>query len=356
MKISTTEGMTKIVTEHLENDIVVFSLTNQKGFSVKILNYGAAITGVDVPDRHGKIEDVVLGHHNLMNFVGGRFYLGATIGRYANRIAGGRFSLDGKEYQLSKNNNGNLLHGGVKGFDKKIWKAAVVQGTENPSLELTLISPDGEEGFPGNLETKVIYTVTNDDELKIEYKAFTDKPTIINLTNHTYFNLTGSPANSILDHVLMINADKFTPTDSQSIPTGEIADVENTPMDFRKPFRIGDRIEENYKQLEFAKGYDHNWVLNNFNGSVRKAAALYDPSTGRCMEVLTDQPGLQFYSGNYLDGKLQGKNGICYQARSGLCLECQHYPNSPNEKKFPSVILRPGQEYTQTTIYKFSVV
>ncbi len=353
--LSTTVGKSRILTEHFNNNLDSYVLKNRKGMSATIINYGAAIANLEVPDRDGKTADVILGHDNLPDFVGGRFYLGATIGRYANRIAGGRFSLDGKEFQVTANRTGNLLHGGSIGFDKKFWDVKIIESAEEPTLELSLISPDGEEGFPGTMEVKVIYTLTDNNELKLEYEATTDKTTVINLTNHSYFNLTGSPANMILDHILMINADKFTPTDSQSIPTGEIQNASGTPLDFRKPSKIGERIGNDYKQLKFARGYDHNWVLNNYDGKVRRAATLYDTSTGRFMELLTDQPGLQFYSGNYLDGTLKSKSGHCYQSRSGLCLECQHFPNSPNEKKFPSVMLLPEQVYRQITIYKFSV-
>lgn len=343
-----------IKTEQLNNNLKSFSLKNTKGMSVTILNYGAAIAGIEVPDRYGKIADVVLGHDNLLDFVGGRFYFGATVGRYANRIAKGQFCLEGKNYQLSVNRGSHFLHGGFAGFDKKIWESKI-GGNVDPQLELFLTSPEGDEGFPGTMKIKVIYEVTENNELKVDYKAVTDKPTIINVTNHVYFNLTGSANNSILDHILRINADKFTPTDSTFIPTGILENLAGTPLDFRLPGRIGNRIEEKYEPLIIVGGYDHNYVLNDYNGKVRMAAELFEPNSGRHMELFTTEPGLQFYSGNYLDGKQKGKNGIYDSKRSALCLECQHFPNSPNVEDFPSVTLYPGDEYKQYTVYKFSV-
>ncbi len=345
----------KLEIQHSEKGVDSCKLANGKGISATFLNYGAAIARIEVPDRDGNIADVVLGHENPANYVGARFYLGATVGRFANRIAGGKFILDGKEYQVTTNSKGNLLHGGTVGFDKKFWKARVVEEKGDPAVEFILTSPDGDEGFPGTMEVKVMYTLTSKNELMIEYVATSDRPTVINLTNHGYFNLTGSGANSILNHVLYINADSFTPTDGASLPTGEIADVSGTPMDFRKFNVIGDRIGEEYEQLTQCKGYDKNWVLNNYTGDVREAATLYEPASGRVLEIFTDQPGLQFYSGNYLDGSLKGKGGAYYRERSGLCLECQHFPNSPNVEKFPSTALMPGDAYKQTTIYRFSI-
>lgn len=345
----------KIASEYHDNNLYSFELKNSKGMSVTILNYGATIAKIEVPDRNGIIADVTLGHDNFSNYIGGRYYFGATIGRFANRIFKGRFCLDGKEYQVAVNKAGNLLHGGFEGFDKKFWNSRFIEYKEGSALELTLISPDGEEGFPGTMEIKVIYSVSDNNELKIKYMAASDKATVINLTNHAYFNLTGFATTSILGHILKINADNFTPINDISIPTGKIENVASTPLDFRSLYKIGERIENNFDQLKFANGYDHNWVLNNFNGDVREAATLYEPISGRVMEVLTDQPGIQFYSGNFLDATFEGKNEVKYQQRAGLCLECQHFPNSPNEKNFPPVILRPGQVYKQTTIYKFSV-
>ncbi|MCL5021543.1 MAG: galactose mutarotase [Bacteroidetes bacterium] len=328
-------------------------MNNGKGMRVTIINYGATMARIEVPDRNGNVADVLLGHEKLSSYIGGRFFLGATVGRYANRIAGARFVLDGRECRVTPNRNGNLLHGGEKGFDKKYWKAEVFDEGPEPSLDLSLVSPDGDEGFPGRMEVKVTYSISSDNELRIHYVATTDKTTVINLTNHSYFNLTGSPANTILDHVLTINADRFTATDNQSIPTGEMKDVAGTPLDFRKPTAVDSRIDEDYEQLRNADGYDKNWVLNQYTGAVREVASLYEPTSGRRMKVLTDQPGLQVYSGNYLDGAVEGKKGVYLTRRSGLCLECQHFPNSPNESSFPSTVLRPGQTYNQTTIYGF---
>jgi aldose 1-epimerase len=344
-----------IVCQRLGNNLESYVLSNRQGMRVTILNYGATIAGIVVPDRNGTFADVTLGHDDLRNYVNGRYYFGATVGRFANRIAGGHFSLNGKEYHVTRNSKGNLLHGGTVGFDKKFWQARIAEDADGPTLELRLVSLDGDEGFPGTLEANVRYSVTENNELRIQYSAITGRPTVINLTNHGYFNLSGSAARSILDHELMIVADQFTPTDVQSIPTGTIEDVAGTPFDFRKQARIGDRIEDNHDQLKFAKGYDQNWVLNDYHGAVRKVATLYDPLTSRFMEVLTDQPGIQFYSGNYLDGLQRGKEGVPWRPRSGLCLECQHFPNSPNEQKFPSVVLNPGEVYSQTTIYRFSI-
>jgi aldose 1-epimerase len=345
----------EIITKQFDNNLKAFILKNENGMSTTIINFGAAIAGIEVPDRNGNIADITLGHDNLLNYIGGRYYLGATVGRYANRIAAGEFRIEGKKYNASINRGGNLLHGGFEGFDKKYWKTEIIDFAKGKSLGLTLISPDGDEGFPGTMEVKVVYTVTPKNELKIEYSATSDKPTVINLTNHCYFNFTGTAVNPILDHVLQINADRYTPYDEQFIPTGEIEKVEDLPLDFRNPFRIGERIDNNFGQLELAHGYDQNWVLNNFDGTVRLAATLFEKNSGRFMEVFTDQPGIQFYTGNYLDGSMIGKNGIEYIKRSGLCLECQHFPNSPNEPKFPSTLLIPSQVYKQTTIYKFSV-
>ncbi len=349
------EGKHEVTGGHITGLLESYTLSNGKGMAVTVINYGAAIAKIEVPDRDGKIDDVVLGHDDLAGYIGGRFYLGATVGRYANRIAGGRFVLNGKEYQVAKNKNGNMLHGGEVGFDKKFWQTRILEESEDPAVEMKLVSPDGDEGFPGTMEITTVYRLTADNELRIQYDAVTDKPTVINITNHSYFNLTGSAANPITGHLLTIDADAFTPTDAFSIPTGAVSEVGGTPLDFRKLTRIGDRIDENHPQLQNSKGYDKNFVLNNYDGSLRKAAAVFEPSTGRVMDVFTDQPGMQFYSGNYLDGTMKGKGGIIYGERSALCLECQHFPNSPNEKRFPSTVLEPGQHYKQTTVYGFSV-
>ncbi len=333
-------------------NIYSYTLTNNNGMSATIINYGATVVKLKVPDKDGKIEDVILGYDSLSSYVKGASFFGGIVGRFGNRIAKGKFTLDGKEYQLTINNGENSLHGGTIGFNKRVWEVKELNG---PSLQLTYVSPDGEEGYPGKLTLTVTYSLTDKNGLKIDYKAITDKPTILNPTNHCYFNLSGSPENTILDEMLMINADKFTPVDSTLIPTGQLEDVTNTPMDFRTPTEIGDRINDNFQQLKFAGGYDHNWVLNNYNGSVREAATLFDSTSGILLKVLTDQPGIQFYSGNFLNGKDRGKDGIFYKFRTGLCLECQHFPDSPNEKDFPSVVLKPGETYTQTTIYEFSI-
>jgi aldose 1-epimerase len=335
-------------------NIYSYTLTNNNGMSATIINYGATVVKLKVPDKNGKIEDVILGYDSLSSYVKGSSFFGGIVGRYGNRIAKGKFTLDGKEYQLTINDGENSLHGGTIGFNKRVWEVKEING-ENPALQLTYVSPDGEEGYPGTLTLTVTYSLTDNNGLKIDYKATTDKPTILNPTNHCYFNLSGSPNNTILNEMLMINADKFTPIDSTLIPTGQLEDVTNTPMDFRKPTEIGKRINDNFQQLKYAGGYDHNWVLNNYNGSVREAATLYDSTSGILLKVLTDQPGIQFYSGNFLNGKDRGKDGIYYKFRSGLCLECQHFPDSPNEKNFPSVVLKPGETYTQTTVYEFSV-
>jgi aldose 1-epimerase len=333
--------------------IYSYNLSNSKGMSATIINYGATVVKLEVPDRNGKIHDVILGYDSLSGYENGSSFFGGIVGRYGNRIAKGRFTLDGKEYQLSINDGVNHLHGGTVGFNKKLWHEKIIEGNI-PKLQLTYISPDGEEGYPGKVTLTVTYSLTDENGLEIDYKATTDKPTIINPTNHCYFNLSGSPENTILDEILMINADKYTPVDKTLIPTGKLENVANTPMDFTKPKVIGKDINAEFEQLKFAGGYDHNWVLNNFDGKVRKVASVFDSSSGRYMEVITDQPGIQFYSGNFLDGTTKGKEGIYYKHRTGMCLECQHYPDSPNEKNFPTVVLRPGEVYRQTTIYKFS--
>jgi aldose 1-epimerase len=336
-------------------EVYQFTLKNNSGMQAKIINYGAIVRSIIVPDRNGKFEDVTLGYDSLSGYVQDKSYQGAIVGRYGNRIGKGKFKLDGKEYQLALNDGENHLHGGNVGFHKVLWEAKVVSDTGEPSLALTYFSPDGEEGYPGNVTISVTYTLTNKNELRIDYYGTTDKPTILNPTHHSYFNLTGNPANTILDHQLIIEADAFTPVDKGLITTGEIKSVDKTPMDFRTPAAIGSRINDNFEQLIFGKGYDHNWVLRNFNGDVNKAVELYEPVSGRLMTIFTDQPGMQFYSGNFLDGSIKGKNGISYHYRTGLCLEAQYFPDSPNKPEFPSVTLRPEQKYKQTTIYHFSI-
>ncbi len=336
-------------------EVFQYTLKNAAGVEVKIINYGAIVTSIKVPDRDGKLADIVLGYDSLSGYLGDNAFLGAIVGRYGNRIGKGKFKIDGEEYQVTVNDGENHLHGGKVGFNKVLWDAKVVSSTAEPALALTYVSPDGEEGYPGTVTLTVTYTLTNKNELRIDYEGKTDKPTLLNPTHHSYFNLTGNPTETILNHELTIDADKFTPVDAGLIPTGELADVADTPFDFRKPQKIGLRINDQNEQLQFGHGYDHNWVLNNYDRTVHKEVELYEPLSGRLMEVSTDQPGMQFYSGNFLNGTIRGKNGVLYQHRTGLCLEAQCFPDSPNKSNFPSVILRPSQVYRQRTIYKFSV-
>lgn len=317
-------------------EVYLYTLTNGLGHEVSIITYGGAITALKVPDREGVFGDIVLGYETLDDYVRNPRYLGACIGRHANRIAEGRFSLNGVEYQLGRNNGANHLHGGFQGFDKRVWNATEAGNV----LRLSYVSKDGEESYPGNLEAFVDYSLSG-NELNIEYRASTDRDTIVNLTNHSYFNLAG--AGTILDHELTLNADSFTPVSSDLIPTGEIKSLAGTPMDFRNGRRIRSEVE-----------YDHNFVLNDWDGSLRLAARLSESTTGRTLEVLTTQPGIQFYNGNFLDGSLVGKRGIAYEKYAGLCLEPQHFPDAPNHPNFPSTILRPGEEYNQKTVIRFN--
>jgi aldose 1-epimerase len=334
-------------------NIDLYTLTNKNGMEVAITNFGGIVVRIRVADRHGKAEDVVLGYDSLDAYVSDKAYFGAIVGRYGNRIAQGKFTLDGAAHALARNNGENSLHGGIKGFNKAVWEAREVAAKNGPSVELTYTSKDGEEGYPGNLSVKVVYTLTERNELKIDYSATTDKNTVLNLTNHSYFNL--NPAGSdILQHMLMIEADRFTPVDAGLIPTGELKSVAGTPFDFRKETAIGARIEQDDEQLKLGKGYDHNFVLNKKGEGVELAARVVEPTSGRVLEVLTDQPGVQFYSGNFLDGTVRGKGGKVYQQRSAFCLETQHFPDSPNHPKFPTTELKPGEKYHSTTIYKFS--
>ena len=332
----------------------IYTLTNANGLEAQITNYAGIVVSLKVPDRNGKLKDVVLGYDNLEGYLKETPYFGAIIGRYGNRIAKGKFSLNGVEYTLAQNNGENHLHGGIKGFDKVVWQAKPLKHDDSVGLELVYLSKDGEEGYPGNLSVTVVYTLTNNNELKIDYSATTDKETVVNLTNHSYFNLANAGAGDILSHEMMINADKFTPVDKGLIPTGELRSVKDTPMDFTQPTAIGERIDQDDEQLINGLGYDHNWVLNNSDGSMALAARVYEPTTGRVLEVYTTEPGLQFYSGNFLDGSITGKEGTVYQKRHGFCLETQHFPDSPNKPGFPSTVLKPGDKYTTTTIYKFS--
>ncbi|MEJ7738178.1 MAG: aldose epimerase family protein [Chitinophagaceae bacterium] len=328
-----------------DKDVMEYSLTNSKGAIVKILNYGGIVTSVMVPDKSGNMGDVVLGFDSLGGYLEKSPFFGALVGRYANRIANAKFTLEGKTYTLAANNNGNSLHGGAKGFDKVLW--TVQDGSDNSHLKLTYDSKDGEEGYPGNLHAEVVYTLTSDNELKIDYTATTDKPTPVNLTNHTYFNLSAGKSPTVLDHVLMLNADKYTVVNAKLIPTGTHPPVSGTPMDFNSPKKIGKDI------ASVSGGYDHNYVLNKSGNVLSLAATLYDSASGRFMEMSTTEPGVQFYSGNFLDGTLKGKNGVVYGKHSGMCLEAQHFPDSPNQPAFPTTILKPGDTYRHTTIYKF---
>ncbi len=329
----------------------IYTLTNAHGVEARITNYGGIIVSLKVPDRTGALGDVVLGFDSLSTYIASNPYFGALVGRYGNRIANGRFMLDNVEYKLAQNNSVNHLHGGLKGFDKVVWNAE--EGEDGKSLKLTYVSMDMEEGYPGNLTTEVTYTLEDDDALKIDYKATTDKKTVINLTNHSYFNLTGDPSNTILDHVVMINADQFVPVNSTLIPTGELQSVKGTPFDFTSPKPVGQEIEADHEQIKVGLGYDHCWVLNG-NG-MKQAATVYEPNSGRFMEVRTTEPGVQFYTGNFLNGTLTGKKGTVYQRRSGFCFETEHFPDSPNQPDFPSVELNPGETYQTSTVYKFSV-
>jgi aldose 1-epimerase len=340
--------------------IHLYILTNQNGVEAGISNYGATLVSLHVPDRNGRFADVVLGYDCLHGYVDDKAYFGATIGRYANRIAGGRFSLDGMTYTVAQNNGKNHLHGGVHGFNKVVWNTEHVSNHKTSALRLNYLSKDGEEGYPGNLAVQVIYTLTGHDELRIDYTATTDQETVINLTNHAYFNLAGQGARDILSHELILHADRFTPVDATLIPTGELRGVQGTPFDFRQATAIGARIHgtdgETDRQLLFGKGYDHNWVFNHGGKSnISLAAEVYEPESGRVLEVSTTEPGIQFYSGNFLDGTARGKEGRIYNRRDGFCLETQHFPDSPNHPEFPSAVLRPGERYSSTTIYKFSV-
>ena len=332
-------------------NVDLYTLRNVHGVEAKITNYGGIVTSLKVPDRRGKFDDVVLGFNDLDSYLKGHPYFGAIIGRYGNRIAKGHFTLNGVEYKLAVNNGENTLHGGIKGFDKVVWTAQDSKTRLGPSIALTYLSKDGEEGYPGNLNVKVVYTLTNNNELRIDYTATTDKDTVTNLTHHSYFNLAGEGNGDILNHQVLINATRFLPTDAGSIPTGELRSVTGTPFNFRKMMTIGARINEDEEQLKLGNGYDHNWIING--RGMRLAAQAYEPTSGRRMQVWTTEPGLQFYTGNFLDGTLTGKSGKVYPRRSGFCFETQHYPDSPNHPAFPTTTLKKGATYRSTTIYKF---
>ena len=336
-----------------EAKLYTFSMPNE--IEVKITNYGGIITHIYVPDKNGKMGDVTLGYDNLQGYLDKGAYFGALIGRYGNRIADASFSLEGETYSLAANNGKNHLHGGLKGFDKVLWDAEIFNRADGAGLVLTYTSPDGEEGYPGNMQVKVRYTITPDGAIDMDYEATTDKTTIVNLTNHAYFNLKDAGASDILGHELALYADGYLPVDASLIPNAGVQSVEGTPMDFRKSEVIGARIEAEFEQIEIGLGYDHCWVLNNTGNGLGHAASVYEPSTGRQMDVYTTEPGVQFYSGNFLDGTITGKDGNVYQRRSAFCLETQHYPDSPNQTEFPSVVLNPGDTYQTSTRYKFSV-
>lgn len=332
-----------------------FTMTNGKSSEMSVITYGGTVVSLKMPDKDGEYGDVVLGFDSLADYERQTSFIGSLIGRYGNRIANGKFSLDGKEFTLAKNNGENHLHGGVKGFDRVVWSATPFIDAAGAHLSLTYQSKDGEEGYPGNLNVTVVYSLTVKNELKIVYSATTDKATVVNLTHHSYFNLAGAGESTILDHELVLAASRFTPTNPGSIPIGELRSVVGTQFDFRTPQRIGNRINDDVEQLKFGQGYDHNWVLDKKDNSLALAATVFEPTSGRVMEVHTTEPGIQFYSGNFLDGAIKGKSGQSYPRRSGFCLEAQHFPDSPNQPKFPSTVLRPGRKYSQTTIYKFSV-
>ena len=336
--------------EHVE----IYELTNANGVEARITTYGAAVVSLKVPDRDGRMDDVVLGFEALDGYTKGDRYFGAMIGRFANRIGKGRFMLNGTEYKLATNDGENHLHGGIKGFDKALWKANPVIAREESGLELTYLSRDGEEGYPGNLSVKVTYTLNDRNELRLECGATSDRDTVVNLTNHCYFNLAGQGEGDILAHELMMDAELVAPVDAGLIPSGGLRSVKGTPFDFTEMTAIGARINQDDEQIRFAGGYDHNFALKGETGTLRKAAKVREPSTGRAMGVWTTQPGLQFYSGNFLDGRSTGKGGKVYKHRYGFCLETQHFPDSPNNPNFPSVVLRKGRHYQTTTVYRFS--
>jgi aldose 1-epimerase len=321
---------------------------------VKVLNYGGRISQLWVPDRHRKSQDVILGYDNVKGVLADTYYLGVIVGRYANRIAEGKFTLDGKTYQLAQNSSGQHLHGGIKGFDKVIYRAESATSNRGHSLRLRYLSRDGEEGYPGNLDVTIEYTLAETNELAVDYTASSDKRTVVNLTNHMYYNLTADLESDVMQHELLINAEKFTPVNRDLIPTGELASLEGTPLDFQQQTAIGTRIGQDFAQLDLARGYDHNYVLVGKTSTLKPAARVYEPGSGRILEILTTEPGIQFYSGNFLDGTVRGKGGKLIKYRGGLCLEPQHFPDSPNQPGFPTTVLDAGQIYHSQTVYRFS--
>jgi len=333
--------------------VTLYTLTNSHGVEVKAMNYGGIILSIKTPDRKGQLADIVLGHETMEGYVPNPPYIGAIVGRYANRIANGTFTLDGKTYTLPKNDGPNTLHGGTdKTFNKVVWDGEALKGKSG--VAFTYVSKDGDDGFPGNAKIKVTYTLTDNNELVIDYEATTDKTTVVNLSQHSYFNLAGEGTGDILSHEIMINADRFTPVDKNLIPTGELRPVKGTPFDFTTSTKIGARIEDTYDQMVLGHGYDHNWVINRKGDGLTLAARVYEPTSGRVMEVSTTQPGVQFYTGNFLDGTVTGKQGHVYKRRFGLCLETQHFPDSPNHPDFPSTTLKPGETFKSKTVFKFS--
>ncbi|MFL1013421.1 aldose epimerase family protein [Flavisericum labens] len=335
--------------------VEAYVLKNANGVEMNVITFGGRITSLKVPNKNGDFENVILGFDNLEDYLEDNPFFGALIGRFGNRIANGKFSLNGEEYTLATNDGPNHLHGGVDGYDRVVWNAEAIEDDKNPGLKLTYLSKDGEEGYPGNLNITVVYTLTEDNTLEVDYKATTDKATVINLTQHAYFNLTGDFNNDILGHEVVINADAFLPVDGTLIPTGEIRKVEGTPFDFTSPKIVGQEINSENNQLELGKGYDHCWVLNGEKGSMRMAASAYDKNSGRFMEIYSTEPAIQFYTGNFLDGTLPNPAGGTYAHRTGFCLETQHYPDSPNQEEFPSVVLNPGETYSTKTSFRFSV-
>lgn len=335
-------------------EVYQYTLTNANQVTVKIINYGGIITHLLVPDRTGTIGDIVLGFDNLGQYLAKHPCFGALVGRYANRIAKGKFTLGGREYTLAINNGPNHIHGGLRGFDKVIWKPEIIEQDGAEFLRLYYSSPDGEEGYPGQLDCTVMYSLNDSNELKIEYYAETNQPTPVNLTNHSYFNLNGQGNGDILDHLVQLNANHFTPVDKYLIPIGTIEPVENTPFDFRRPKRIGDEIDSGHPQIQYGGGYDHNFVINRSDRRLTHGGSAYDPGSGRAVEFSTTLPGVQFYCGNFLDGALTGKEGKVYKRRYGFCLETQYFPDSPNQPSFPSCIVEPGKPYHEMTIYKFT--
>lgn len=331
-----------------------FTLVNTNGIEMKAITYGGIITSLMVPDKDGNLDDVVLGYDNLQGYLDATPYFGAIIGRFGNRIAKGKFSLDGEEYTLAVNNIGNHLHGGIKGFDKVVWTASEIQNEKGVGIKYEYTSPDMEEGYPGNLSVTVVYMLGNDNSLSFDYEATTDKKTVVNLTQHSYFNLAGNKGD-ILSHKLTLNAPQFLPVDSTLIPTGELRNVEGTPFDFTISKVIGEEINTENQQLQYGGGYDHCWILADGDAGLNFAASLFEPKSGRQMDIYTTEPAIQFYSGNFLDGSIKGKNGVSYEHRTGLCLETEHYPDAPNQPVFPTVVLEPGQVYHSVTKYVFSV-